>query len=194
MACQTLPKPNCTANPLSLRDLPGCITCAVRAITGFDYPVIISDGRLLLTLPDAKDDDLLPETVWSSLRDGCQRTCTAFDSSALRVTEASHTFLVETPAPLEEISYFVVELEAWFSRFYRDVLSIRALRMDMREVTFSLRDEEGRGLTVARIERLLQASGTDEISGISPENFVWNQQGDHEVLLRIPCASLQSHT
>ncbi|GEM_PF-5489647 len=189
MSVPELPVEKCSAFPLSLRDLPGCIICTLRAKTGFDYTVEVKDGMPIILHDHEKDEcgELLAEDPRVALWDSCPKTRAAFENGCVLVHEIrGGGYRVETPAPLDEVTLFTIDLESCLQGLFLYVI-IKALRISEREVTFSIKAmEEQIPPSAERMKHVLRVADVREIGDVPIHAMVWNQQGEDEVLLRVP--------
>lgn len=182
------PIARCSANPLSMHDLPRCIVCTLETMTGFDdYEVITVDGMAVIVHDHQKDEDghLAADDVRIALRDHCPKTRRAFDSAGgVAVQEHARGFMIKTPIRLEEAALFAIELETTFGSLHLPC-RVRVEQMNENAITFSITGENGHPMTVERIKRLLRVGDINTIGNIPVSEFVFNEQGEDQVLLRI---------
>lgn len=188
MSLHEQPVARCSTNPLSMRDLPRCIVCTLRDMNGHDdYEITVVEGMAVVVHDHQKDvdGDLTAEDIRIALRDHCPKTRRAFDSAGgVAVQEHARGFMVRTPIRLEEAALFAIELETTFGSLHLSC-RVRVEQMNENAITFSITGENGHPMTVERIKRLLRVGDINVIGNIPVSEFVFNEQGEDQVLLRI---------
>ncbi|HBK34224.1 TPA: hypothetical protein DEP34_01195 [Candidatus Uhrbacteria bacterium] len=183
------PVPRCSAFPLSLRDLPGCITCTLREKTGFDYEVYVQNGMPVILHDHERDEDgnLMAEDPRIALRDCCPKTRRAFENNCIAVSEIKGGgYRVETPARLDDVNLFAIDLETQLQTLRIEV-TVNVSRMNRDDVILSVKAMKDRmSPSAERMLRVLQIADIQKIGDIPTRAMVWNQQGEDEVLLRVP--------
>ena len=189
MSIPEQPVPRCSAFPLSLRDLPGCITCTLREKTGFDYDVRVQNGMPVILHDHARDEDgnLMAEDPRIALRDYCPKTRRAFENNCIAVLEIEGGgYRVETPARLDDVNLFAIDLETQLQTLHIEV-TVNVTRMNRDDVILSVKATKDKmSPSAERILRVLQIADIQKIGDIPTRAMVWNQQGEDEVLLRVP--------